>query len=43
MRKKMWPVYKTGIENLFSRHLTVDEARTMSDALARMIKAARHG
>jgi DNA-binding MarR family transcriptional regulator len=41
MRKKMWPVYKTGIENLFSRHVTVDEARTMSDALARMVKAAR--
>jgi len=41
MRKKMWPVYKAEIERLFSRHITVDEARTLGDALARAVKAAR--
>jgi DNA-binding MarR family transcriptional regulator len=41
MRKKMWPVYKAEIERLFSRHVTVEEARTIGDALARAMKAAR--
>ena len=41
MRKKMWPVYKTEIERLFSRHITVEEARTIGDALGRAVKAAR--
>jgi len=41
MRKKMWPVYKAEIERLFSRHVTVDEARTIGEALARAVKAAR--
>ena len=41
MRKKMWPVYKAEIERLFSRHITVEEARTLGDALARLVKAAR--
>ena len=41
MRKKMWPVYKAEIERLFSRHITVDEARTIGDALARAVKAER--
>jgi len=41
MRKKMWPVYKAEIERLFSRHVTVEEARTVGDALARAVKAAR--
>lgn len=41
MRKKMWPAYKAQIENLFSRHVTLDEARTIGDALARAVKAAR--
>ena len=41
MRKKMWPVYKAEIERLFSRHITLDEARTIGDALARAVKAAR--
>src|SRR6266849_9123366 len=40
-RKKMWPVYKAEIERLFSRHITVEEARTMSEVLARAVKAAR--
>jgi len=41
MRKKMWPVYKAEIERLFSRHVTVEEARTIGVALARAVKAAR--
>jgi DNA-binding MarR family transcriptional regulator len=41
MRRKMWPVYKAEIERLFSKHITVDEARTIGDALARAVKAAR--
>jgi DNA-binding MarR family transcriptional regulator len=41
MRKKMWPVYKAEIERLFSRHITVDEARTIGNALARAVKAER--
>jgi len=40
MRKKMWPVYKAQIERLFSRHVTVEEARAISDALGRAVKAA---
>src|SRR6266705_593361 len=41
MRKKMWPVYKAEIERLFSRHVSVEEARTIGVALARPVKAAR--
>jgi len=41
MRKKMWPAYRAEIERLFSRHITADEARTIGDALARTVKAAR--
>jgi len=41
MRKKMWPAYQAGIERLFSRHVTLDEARAMGEALARVTKAAR--
>src|SRR5712664_2655305 len=41
MRRKMWPIYKAEIERLFSRHITVDEARMIGDALARAVKAAR--
>jgi len=43
MRKTMWPVYKAEIERLFSRHITVEEARTIGDALGRAVKAAREG
>jgi hypothetical protein len=35
------PRSKAGIERLFSRHVSVDEARTIGDALARAVKAAR--
>ena len=41
MRKKMWPVYETGIERVFSRHVTVDEARAIGEALGRAVKALR--
>ena len=41
MRKKMWPEYKAQIERLFARHVTVEEARTIADALARAVKAVR--
>ena len=41
MRKKMWPVYKAEIERLFSRHVSVAEARVIGDALGRAVKSAR--
>jgi hypothetical protein len=41
MRKKMWPVYEAQIERLFSRHVTLEEARAIGDALSRVTKAAR--
>jgi DNA-binding MarR family transcriptional regulator len=41
LRKKMWPAYKAEIERLFSRHVTVEEARVLAEALARATKAAR--
>ena len=41
LRRKMWLVYKAEIERLFSKHITVEEARTIGDALARAVKAAR--
>lgn len=40
-RKKMWPVYKEAIERLFSKQVTLEEARAMGDALHRAVKAAR--
>ena len=43
MRKRMWPVYRAQIERLFSRHLTVEEARAVGEALARVVKAQREG
>jgi DNA-binding MarR family transcriptional regulator len=41
MRRKVWPVYQAQIDELFSRHLRDDEARTLGEALGRMVKAAR--
>jgi len=43
MRKRMWPVYEAQIEALFARHLSAEEARTVGDALARAVRAARGG
>lgn len=39
MRKKMWPKYEAEIERLFARHITVEEARAIGEALARAVKA----
>jgi DNA-binding MarR family transcriptional regulator len=41
MRKKMWPVYEAAIEHLFSRHITVEDAHVIGDALGRAVKAVR--
>lgn len=41
MRKKMWPVYRAEIERLFSRNVTLDEARAIGGALERAVRAAR--
>jgi DNA-binding MarR family transcriptional regulator len=43
MRRKMWPVYETQIQQLFASHLSIDEARVIGEALARAVKAARDG
>jgi DNA-binding MarR family transcriptional regulator len=43
MRKKMWPVYEARIKELFSSHLSVEEARVIGEALGRAVKAARDG
>jgi DNA-binding MarR family transcriptional regulator len=40
-RKKMWPVYRAEIERLFSRHVTLGEARAIGEALERAVRAAR--
>lgn len=37
MRRKMWPVYEAEIERVFSRHVTVEEARAIGEALGRAI------
>ena len=42
-RKAMWPVYEAQIEKLFSRHVSVAEARALSDVLARAIRSVRKG
>jgi DNA-binding MarR family transcriptional regulator len=41
MRKRMWPVYEAQIERVFSRHVTVEEARAIGEALGRAVKAVR--
>jgi DNA-binding MarR family transcriptional regulator len=41
MRRRMWPVYATQIETHFSRHVTLEEARVLGEALGRAVKAAR--
>jgi hypothetical protein len=41
MRKRMWAVYSAAIERLFARHVTLDEAHAMAEALARVTTAAR--
>jgi len=41
MRSKMWPVYEAEIERVFSRHVTLKEARAIGEALSRAVKALR--
>ena len=41
MRRKMWPVYEGEIERAFSRHVTLEEARAIGEALGRAVKAVR--
>jgi DNA-binding MarR family transcriptional regulator len=41
MRRRMWPVYEVEIGRVFSRHVTAEEARAMSKALERAVKALR--
>ena len=41
MRKKMWPVYKAQIEQLFVTHLAAKEAETLNALLSRVLDAAR--
>jgi DNA-binding MarR family transcriptional regulator len=43
LRKRMWPVYEAQIQALFARHVSVEEARTLGEALGRAAKAARGG
>ena len=43
MRRRMWPVYETQIQQLFAAHLSLEEARVVGEALARAVKAARDG
>jgi hypothetical protein len=41
MRRKMWPVYKQQIEQLFVSHLSVKEAETLNALLRTILDAAR--
>ncbi len=39
-RRKMWPLYKAEIDRLFSKHVTLEEARSLAECLSRAAKAA---
>ena len=39
-RRKMWPLYKAEIDQLFSKHVTLEEARSLAEGLSRAVKAA---
>jgi DNA-binding MarR family transcriptional regulator len=41
MRRRIWPVYEAQIDALFCRHLSLEEARAIGEALGRAVKAAR--
>jgi DNA-binding MarR family transcriptional regulator len=41
MRRRMWPVYARGIAGHFGEHLSDEEARTLTEALGRVLLAAR--
>ncbi|MGH8692753.1 MAG: MarR family winged helix-turn-helix transcriptional regulator [Burkholderiales bacterium] len=41
MRRKMWPVYRDQIEELFARHISAAETRTIAACLERVLEAVR--
>ena len=41
--RQAWPVYARGIASHFAHHLNDAEAQTLTDALQRILTAARHG
>jgi DNA-binding MarR family transcriptional regulator len=42
MRRKMWPLYKAQIEQLFASHLSAKEAETLNVLFSRLLEIARH-
>ena len=40
MRKRMWPVYRAAIEELFDDHLSADEQASLRAMLQRLLEAA---
>jgi DNA-binding MarR family transcriptional regulator len=40
MRKRMWPVYRAAIEELFDDHLSADEQASLRAVLQRLLEAA---
>jgi DNA-binding MarR family transcriptional regulator len=43
MREKMWPVYREQIDRLFGTHLDAEEARLMTQALEKVLRAVKEG
>jgi len=41
MRKKMWPLYRRQIEELFTSHLTAKDAETLNSLFGKILDAAR--
>lgn len=41
--RRTWPAYARGIAEHFGRHVTDEEARTLTDVLSRVAKASRGG
>jgi DNA-binding MarR family transcriptional regulator len=41
MRRRMWPVYARGIVEHFGKHLSDEEARSLAEALGRVLRAVR--
>ena len=41
MLRRMWPVYAKGIAEHFGKHVSDEEARTLTEALSRVVAACR--
>jgi DNA-binding MarR family transcriptional regulator len=41
--RRTWPAYARGIADHFARHVTPDEAAVLTEALERVLAAARRG